>query len=342
MNYYLYAMNEPLISIIIPFKNTANFLPDCLKSIQQQTHQNWELLIVDDHSTDNSFEIVKLYSENDQRITLITSKGHGIINALQTGYAKANGKYVTRMDSDDKMAPSKLETMVNQLLHYGPGHIALGLVSYFSEKGVGNGFIEYQNWLNQLTSQGDNFNGIYKECVIPSPCWMISTSDFDACGGFNFTVYPEDYDLAFRYYQHNYKCIPSKKVLHYWRDYGERASRNDDNYSKNSLLDIKIKHFIGLDLNLSTQLVLWGAGQKGKRVAQQLLEQNIDFHWICDNPKKIGKDIYGKKLLPFNHLKQLNHFQSIITVANKIAQQEIRTYMASLHKKEMEDYYFFC
>ncbi|OIQ29127.1 MAG: glycosyl transferase family 2 [Bacteroidetes bacterium MedPE-SWsnd-G2] len=335
-------MSTPLISIIIPFKNTGKYLEVCLQSIITQTHKNWELLIVDDNSSDNSFEIVNQFAQTDHRITLLKSKGTGIIDALQTGYAMAKGEFITRMDSDDRMEHDKLKTMISQLLEYGTGHIALGLVSYFSENGVGNGFMEYETWLNQLTSEGKNFQSIYKECVIPSPCWMVHKTDFDACGGFNSNIYPEDYDLAFRFYKHNYKCIPCNQVLHYWRDYGERASRNDSNYSKNSLLDIKLKYFIALELNTAIPLVLWGAGQKGKRMAQQLIDQNIEFNWICDNPKKIGKDIYGKKLLPFNQLKQLENPQSIITVANKTAQQEIRLYLQSLGKKEMEDYYFFC
>jgi len=89
-------------------------------------------------------------------------------------------------------------------------------------------------------------------------------------------------------------------------------------------------------------LVVWGAGKKGKQIAQMLLDANITFNWICNNPKKTGKDIYGITLQPFSELEKMGDFQSIITVANQEEQQEIRTYLAALEKKPMIHYFFFC
>ena len=117
---------------------------------------------------------------------------------LKFAYSKSKGNYITRMDSDDIMVPEKLELMVNALQKSGDGHIALGQVSYFSKDGISDGYYSYEKWLNKLTRAGSNYSEIYKECVIPSPCWMVSRKDFDLCGGFNSDIYPEDYDLAFR------------------------------------------------------------------------------------------------------------------------------------------------
>ena len=68
------------------------------------------------------------------------------------------------MDSDDIMLSNKISSMADDLLNYGTGHIALGMVKYFSEKELGNGYKNYETWLNSLTSKGLNFNEIYKEC----------------------------------------------------------------------------------------------------------------------------------------------------------------------------------
>jgi len=335
-------MKNPLISILIPFKNTSNFLPECLNSIINQTYTNWELLIVDDNSTDNSFEIVTTYTEKDSRIKLYKNSGNGIIEALRLAFKHSKGEYITRMDSDDIMHAEKLQVMLSQLLDSGKQHIALGLVKYFRETGVGDGFMKYEKWLNSLTVTGNNYSEIYKECVIPSPCWMLHRDDFIACGGFSPNRYPEDYDLAFRFYKHNFKCIPSNKILHYWRDYSTRASRTDDNYKQEKLLDIKLHYFLKLDYNPQRTLTVWGAGGKGKRIAKQLVEQEIPFVWICDNPRKIGKYIYNQKLYNFNHLKELNNPQSIVTVANQNAQREIKDYFKTQNMESMIDYFFFC
>ncbi|WP_379926556.1 glycosyltransferase family 2 protein [Mariniflexile jejuense] len=339
---YIRIMQKPLISIITPFKNTAAYLPDCINSIINQTYTNWELVIVDDGSTDNSYEIVNAFAEHDNRITLLKNNGSGIIDALQHAFKHSKGNFITRMDSDDIMTPNKLEVLATSLITHGEKHVAVGLVTYFSETGVGEGYKSYENWLNKLTKTGDNYSEIYKECVIPSPCWMVYRSDFIVCDAFNPNRYPEDYDLTFRFYKHNFKCIPCNIVLHRWRDYSTRTSRTHIHYAQNHFTNLKLRHFLEIDYNPEKTLIIWGAGTKGKLMASILLEKNIPFEWICDNPKKIGKDIYGKTLRDFKTLSELNNTQSLVTVANKLAQEEIKTYLNKINKQPFTDYIFFC
>ncbi|WP_460219015.1 glycosyltransferase family 2 protein [Psychroserpens sp. MEBiC05023] len=335
-------MKQELISILIPFKNTELYLTECLNSIIDQDYQNWELLIVDDHSTDNSYSIVNAFAENDKRIKVFKNNKYGIIEALRLAYFESSGNYITRMDSDDIMHPKKLSTMLKDLKRYGPEHIALGLVKYFSAKGIGDGYAKYESWLNNLTRQGLNYSEIYKECVIPSPSWMLHRDDLKAIGGFMPNRYPEDYDLTFRCYKHQIKCIPSQSVLHYWRDYSTRASRIDEHYAENHFLELKLDYFLELDFDTSRPLTVWGAGQKGKKVATLLKEKNVKFTWICDNPKKIGKHIYDELLYSFEHLQNLTTPQSIVTVANPESQIEIKTYFKAQQMLAMKDYFFFC
>jgi glycosyltransferase involved in cell wall biosynthesis len=342
LEYYIAAMEQPLISILIPFKNTEDFLGECLNSIISQTYTNWELLIIDDHSTDNSYRFVENYTKKDSRIILLKNEGSGIINALKLAFSHATGDYITRMDSDDIMANIKLETLLNNLLQNKKNHIATGLVSYFSAEGISDGYRKYEQWLNSLTTNGTNYTEIYKECVIPSPCWMIHRDNLLAIDAFNPTRYPEDYDLTFRFYQANYKVIACDKVLHHWRDYGTRASRTDANYAVNSFIDIKLHYFLKLDYNTARPLVIWGAGTKGKTIAKKLAALNIPFHWVCDNVKKIGKHIYNVQMKPFQHLETLEHPQTIVSVANSSEQAIIKAYLARLNKEAMQDYFFFC
>jgi len=237
---------------------------------------------------------------------------------------------------------SKLEILVKALTTYGKQHVAIGLVDYFSKNGISDGYSKYEAWINGLTKNGTNYSEIYKECVIPSPCWMVHREDLVNAGGFDSERYPEDYDLTFRFYQNHYKCIPCDTVLHKWRDYPERSSRTDIRYTMDYMLDIKLFYFLKLDYDNSRPLALWGAGNKGKKIAKALLEGNIFFHWICDNPKKIGREIYGKTLQPFSFLQQLKNSQSIITVANPEAQIQIKNYLNKLEQRSMTDYFFFC
>lgn len=335
-------MANSKVSIVIPFKNTAHFLPECLDSILAQTYVEWEVLAVDDHSEDTSAKIVSNYANKDNRVKLLFNKGIGIISALQTAYAHANGNFVTRMDSDDIMEPQRLAIMASALESHGIGHVSVGQVRYFSDRGISNGYERYEAWLNGLTARGRNYEEIYKECVIPSPCWMVYKEDMDLCGAFDPDRYPEDYDLTFRFYENGFKIIPCSEVLHQWRDYDTRTSRTHEHYAQNYFLDIKLHYFLRLDFDKTRPLVVWGAGFKGKTIAKKLLEQDIGFTWLCDNPEKIGKKIYGKKLVHFDELRMLKNPQSIITVANEKAQAEIRHFFKDIGQQEMTDYFFFC
>src|SRR5690606_26178713 len=169
-----------MVSILIPFKNTAQFLPECIQSILDQTYTNWEVLAVDDHSSDGSRAVIDDFALEDARIQVFQNQGHGIIHALRTAYEKSLGMFITRMDSDDIMLSNKLEALANSILASGRGYIAVGQVKYFSHRGISNGYARYEQWLNQLTEKGLNFTEIYKECPIPSPCWMTYREDLDA------------------------------------------------------------------------------------------------------------------------------------------------------------------
>jgi len=335
-------MLQSLVSILVPFKNTELYISECVNSILSQTYEHFEAIFIDDSSNDASFSIVDSFAKKDNRIQLFKNNGNGIIEALRTAYNNSSGEYITRMDSDDIMTPIRLEVMLNSLKKYGRTHLAVGQVKYFRADGLSDGFARYEKWLNQLTTTGSNYSEIYKECVIPSPCWMLHRDDLDACAGFEPNRYPEDYDLAFRFYKAGYKCIPCEEVLLHWRDYSTRTSRTHEHYAENSFLDLKVDYFLELNYDASRPLAIWGAGKKGKTLAKILIRENVPFYWICDNPKKIGKHIYDQELLNFNYLVQLNNPQSIVTVANAVAQKEITIYFEKQMMQSMIDYFFFC
>jgi hypothetical protein len=171
---------------------------------------------------------------------------------------------------------------------------------------------------------------------------MIHREDLINCDAFNPNLYPEDYDLTFRFYKHNMTCIACHDILHFWRDYNTRTSRTHEHYAQNYFLEIKLTYFLELDYDIHRPLVIWGAGYKGKKIAKLLIKNNVPFSWICDNPKKIGKTIYNQNMLPFSYLESLSNPQSIITVANTKAQKDIKSYFKMLALHASKDYFFFC
>lgn len=107
--------NTSLVSIIIPVYNTAKYLPRCLNSVLNQTYQNLEIIIVDDGSTDNSPEIIKKYAAKDNRIKITHQKNAGLSAARNTGIAKATGKYISFVDSDDEISHNMIKKLFSVL-----------------------------------------------------------------------------------------------------------------------------------------------------------------------------------------------------------------------------------
>ena len=100
----MFEMNSPpLLSIIMPTYNRANFIIETIESIQNQTHTNWELLIIDDGSNDNTEELV--ISINDNRIHYYKEIHQGMEKARKTGLERAKGELIGFMDSDDLWHP---------------------------------------------------------------------------------------------------------------------------------------------------------------------------------------------------------------------------------------------
>ena len=106
-------MNE-LVSIITPCYNSEKFLDECISSVLNQTYQNWEMLIVDDNSSDNSSILINSYSKKDERIKpLYLNDNIGAAMARNKAISKAKGKYLAFLDSDDVWLPKKLEIQTN-------------------------------------------------------------------------------------------------------------------------------------------------------------------------------------------------------------------------------------
>lgn len=112
----------PTISVCMPFYNVENYIGEAIESVLNQSFQDFELILINDGSTDKSAVIAQKYK--DQRITLINSS-HDFINSLNIGLDHVRGKYIARMDADDKMHPDRLLIQYNYL-EYNPEITACG------------------------------------------------------------------------------------------------------------------------------------------------------------------------------------------------------------------------
>jgi len=108
----------PLVSIITPTYNHEKYIADCIHSAQEQTYTNWEMIVVDDGSTDNTLTVAKSFAAKDKRIHVFTQKNVGIFRLEETynfALQKSNGKYIAILEGDDVWLPEKLSLQVPTL-----------------------------------------------------------------------------------------------------------------------------------------------------------------------------------------------------------------------------------
>lgn len=108
----------PQISIVVPVYNSAKYLSRTISSIQAQTYEDWEVLFIDDGSTDDSVEIIKQYIMDDNRIKLICQENAGPARARNVGMKNAQGRYLSFVDSDDTIEPNMLQCMYDTATKY--------------------------------------------------------------------------------------------------------------------------------------------------------------------------------------------------------------------------------
>ncbi|MCH5180314.1 MAG: glycosyltransferase family 2 protein [Erysipelotrichales bacterium] len=101
------------ISVIVPMWNVENYVGDCIESILSQTYQGFEIILIDDGSTDNTLKICEKYSEKDSRIRLFHKSHEGVSSARNFGLDHSNCDYCMFVDSDDKLLPKAIELLVN-------------------------------------------------------------------------------------------------------------------------------------------------------------------------------------------------------------------------------------
>ncbi|MBR2449768.1 MAG: glycosyltransferase [Clostridia bacterium] len=101
----------PLISVVVPCHNSQIFLSNCLKSLDAQTYENVEFLMVDDGSTDDTFKILSAHAENNPKYKILQANGAGVSTARNIGIDNAQGEFITFLDSDDMYSPYHLELL---------------------------------------------------------------------------------------------------------------------------------------------------------------------------------------------------------------------------------------
>lgn len=198
-------MKSPAISVCISMYNAAPFLKDCIDSILSQSFTDFELLIVDDGSTDDSKDIVRSYHDN--RIRLIENE-HDYIGSLNILLKEAKGKYIARMDADDLMMPNRLELQIAYMEAHADIDILGGAIKCFN--GQSEKIFTYGC---DLIKAKDLLEGP----VLAHPTVMMRTSSISNLSYDRNYIYAEDLQLWCQAFIHGLKLVNIPDVLTKYR-----------------------------------------------------------------------------------------------------------------------------
>lgn len=133
---------KPLISIIVPIYNAEDYLHDCLSSIAAQSYENIEAILINDGSTDNSYNIAQSFCDKDPRFKLISQPNRGVGAARQAGLNAVTGEYIIHTDSDDLMTDKALEYLY-QSIEKNNSNVAVG--AYVNKTRAGDIIVEHNS-----------------------------------------------------------------------------------------------------------------------------------------------------------------------------------------------------
>lgn len=183
----------PTVSIIIPVYNGARFLPEAIDSVFAQTYKDYEIIVIDDGSTDNTKEVLEPYFD---KIKYIYQNNRGVAGAMNAGIRHAHGEYIAFLDQDDIWLPQKLAIQIN----YMANNPEIGLVYSKAHKIDEDGKLLHLKRKDRGTPSGDIFDKLYFRCSITSCSGVILRKRvFDTIRLFDETIkISTDYDLWLR------------------------------------------------------------------------------------------------------------------------------------------------
>jgi len=205
----------PKVSVVIPTYNRAKLLKRAIRSVLNQTYQNFEIVVVNDGSTDNTEEVVKKFQKQDERIRYIWYKENkGEAAARNTGIKAARGKYIASQDNDDEWLPEKLKKQIKAFQNASPkvGVVYTGFWKLQGDKKI------YIPSSAIAQKEGNIYNSLLKINFIGTPATLIRKECFERVGMFNERLRNfVDWEMWLRISKHYYfKYIKESLVNAYY------------------------------------------------------------------------------------------------------------------------------
>jgi glycosyltransferase involved in cell wall biosynthesis len=225
--------NQPLVSVIVPCYKQAKFLQDALESVIDQQYQNWECIIVNDGSPDNTDDVAKIWLKRDSRFKYVKQENKGLSGARNAGIRNSYGEYILPLDADDRIGPTYLQEAVKILESNQKIKVVECEVQAFGESNciLKRPIYSFKHLLL--------FNGLVSTS-------LFRKKDYETVGEYDSTMYQEDWDFWIRFLADGGLVHRLPAVHFYYRQRPDSMFHTFSEEIKNKSLEMLYKKHIDL------------------------------------------------------------------------------------------------
>ena len=337
-------MSFPRITVLLPAYNAAPTLRRALDSIRVQTCVDWELVAVDDGSTDATGSILSEIASMEPRLRVVTRSHAGLVAALNAGLDQARGEFIARMDADDQSHPERLEEQVRFLeQHAGVGVVGCQ-VTFGGDPREQAGYAAHVEWLNGLLAPEQIELARFIDAPFAHPSVMFRRALVTRHGAYRDGDFPEDHELWLRWLEAGVRMAKIPRPLLTWHDSPGRLSRTDARYAPTAFYRLKadyLARWLQAHVSSNRRILVWGAGRLTRRRVEPLLATGVRVDCYLDiDPRKLGQHRDGRRVIAPESLPPHEEAFVLGYVANRGARELQRTFLQTRGWIEGRDFLF--
>ncbi|MFN2268914.1 MAG: glycosyltransferase family 2 protein [Desulfonatronovibrio sp.] len=323
--------DDPTVSVLLPVYNAGQTVSAAVKSILHQSYSDFELVAVDDGSSDDTVSVLTNLAISDPRIKVFPRSHEGLVSALNFGLRQCRGQFISRMDGDDASRYNRLEKQVCFLKDHPETGLVSGQVNYQGDKQKNFGYYLYVEWINSIISHNEISLNRFIESPLAHPSVMFRKSLISRFGPYASGPFPEDYELWLRWLGHGVKMAKIPETVLDWHDHDNRLSRNHPDYSFDAFFRLKAR-YLALWLRQNNphhpDVWIWGAGRKARHRADYLEKHQCVIKGYIDVKKKlVGNIIKGREVRLYRDLPDKDGSFIVVYVGKRNVRGEIRLYL---------------
>jgi glycosyltransferase involved in cell wall biosynthesis len=320
----------------MPVKNAENTIEQAIKSILSQSYTDFEFIIVNNQSDDNTETIIRSFS--DLRIVHLQQPKPGLARTLNFALEHANGELVARMDADDVSYINRFEQQVKYLDEHPEIGVVSCLVKHQHDGFDQLGYALHVEFINSLVTPQQHYINRFAEAPVAHPSVMFRKNLISRYGGYRDFAGPEDYELWLKWLQQGVQFAKVPQTLLTWQDSAHRLSRISGNYHREKFFMLKAQYFAFWWKNKSspTNLWVWGYGPTVFKRSAMLENRGIRVHGFIDVK---NRPCSTRKVLSYKDYHRSLGFV-LVYVSDRAGKMKINRYLERIGCVAGQDFYF--